>query len=114
MIAASQKWETIHEPTAWVRTTAARKLCKSNHQLLPTTLLDDSAAQPTRSEPDLAVFSEEQQWVLSLLRQLPSAQRIITALYYDGLPAEEIAEAAGRPAATVRSYLRHAAEPSRR
>jgi RNA polymerase sigma-70 factor (ECF subfamily) len=108
MIAAWQKWETIHEPAAWVRTTAVRKLWKNNQQLLPTTPLDDSTAQPARSEPDLAVFSEEQQRVLTLLRQLPPTQRIITALYYDGLSTEEIAEATRRPAATVRSHLRHA------
>jgi len=65
-------------------------------------------AQPAPSGLDLAVFSEEQQRVLSLLRQLPPAQRIITALYYDGLSAEEIAGATGKPAATVRSHLRHA------
>jgi RNA polymerase sigma factor (sigma-70 family) len=106
MINAWQKWETIHEPTAWVRTTAIRKLQKGKRQLPPTTALDESAADPEGT--DLAVFSEEQRRVLSLLRQLPTAQRTITALYYDGLSAEEIAEVTGKPATTVRSHLRHA------
>jgi RNA polymerase sigma-70 factor (ECF subfamily) len=108
MIAAWQKWETIHEPAAWVRTTAARKLWKSSQQLPPAAPIDDSTAHPASSEQDLAVFSEEQQRVLRLLRQLPPAQRSIAALYYDGLSADEIAQATGRPAATVRSHLRHA------
>jgi RNA polymerase sigma factor (sigma-70 family) len=108
MIAAWQKWESIREPAAWVRTIAARKLWKINRQQLTAAQLDEGIAQPAASEPDLAVFSEEQQRVLSLLRQLPAAQRVITALYYDGLTAEEIAAATGRPAATVRSHLRHA------
>lgn len=35
-------------------------------------------------------------------------ERTVAALYYDGLSAEEIAKASGKPAATVRSHLRHA------
>jgi RNA polymerase sigma-70 factor (ECF subfamily) len=54
------------------------------------------------------VFAEEQRRVLSLLQQLPAAQRVVAALYYDGLSTEEIAAVSGKPAATVRSHLRHA------
>jgi RNA polymerase sigma-70 factor (ECF subfamily) len=108
MIAAWQKWQAIREPTAWVRTTATRKLWKINHQQLAATPLDEHSAPLPVSEPDLAVFSEEQQQVLSLLRRLPQAQRTVAALYYDGLTAEEIAVATGKPATTVRSHLRHA------
>lgn len=108
MIAAWQKWETIREPAAWVRTTAIRRLWKTSQQPLPAALPDDGTARPVQGEPDPAVFSEEQQRVLALLRQLPPAQRVIAALYYDGLTAEEIASATGKPAATVRSHLRHA------
>jgi RNA polymerase sigma factor (sigma-70 family) len=106
MILAWQKWETIHEPTAWVRTTATRKLWKGNRQPPSTALLAESTTDANGT--DLAVFSEEQRRVLSLLRQLPTAQRTVAALYYDGLSAEEIAKASGKPAATVRSHLRHA------
>jgi RNA polymerase sigma factor (sigma-70 family) len=108
MIAAWRKWDSIREPAAWVRTTATRKLWKSNHQRPVTTPLDENTAELTASEPNLAVFSEEQQQVLSLLRQLPRTQRIVAALYYDGLAAEEIAILTGGQAATVRSNLRHA------
>ena len=108
MIAAWQKWESIREPAAWIRTTATRKLWKSNQQQLAATPLYESTARATAIEPDLAVFSAEQQRVLGLLRRLPAAQRVITALYYDGSTAEEIAVAIGKSAATVRSHLRHA------
>jgi RNA polymerase sigma factor (sigma-70 family) len=73
-----------------------------------TTPLDENTAQLPVSEPDLAVFSEEQQQVLHRLRRLPPAQRMVAALYYDGLTAEEIAATTGKPATTVRSHLRHA------
>jgi len=108
MIAAWQNWESIREPAAWVRTTAIRTLWKHNHQQPLTTQLDVSTPQPPGSEPDLMVFAEEQRQVLSLLRRLPTAQRTVAALYYDGLPIEEIATVTGKPAATVRSHLRHA------
>lgn len=108
MIAAWQSWQTIREPAAWVRTTATRKLWKRNHQQLTTMSLDENTAQLPVSEPDLAVFSEEQQKVIGLLRRLPQAQRTVAALHYDGLTSEEIAVATRKPATTVRSHLRHA------
>jgi RNA polymerase sigma-70 factor (ECF subfamily) len=114
MIAAWQKWESIHNPAAWVRTTAVRKLWKSNRHRPNATPLDETTAQLPVSDQDLAVFSEEQQRVLGLLRQLPPAQRAVAALYYDGLAAEEIAMVTGKPTATVRSHLRHARTNLRR
>ena len=108
MIAVWQNWESIREPTAWARTTATRKLWKINQHRLATTPLDETTTQLPVSDPDLAVFSEEQQQVLGLLRQLPPAQRVVTALHYDGLTAEEIAIVTRKPTATIRSHLRHA------
>jgi RNA polymerase sigma factor (sigma-70 family) len=107
MIAAWRKWPSIREPAAWVRTTATRKLWRSNHRRPVMTSLDEGTVQLPAGESDLAVFCERQQ-VLSLLRRLPQAQRTIAALYYDGLTAEEIAIATGKQANTVRSNLRHA------
>jgi RNA polymerase sigma factor (sigma-70 family) len=106
MIAAWQSWESIREPTAWVRTTALRALWKHNH-LEPTAAPLEETAMPG-SDPDLMVFAEEQRRVLGLLQQLPAAQRVVAALYYDGLSMAEIAAVSGKPAATVRSHLRHA------
>ncbi len=107
LIAAWQKWECIREPAAWVRTTAVRKLWKRSHQ--PAALpLEENAVHLATSDSDLAMFSEEQLQVLSLLRQLPETQRTVAALYYDGLTIAEIAAVTGKPASTVRSHLRHA------
>jgi RNA polymerase sigma factor (sigma-70 family) len=107
MIAAWQSWESIREPTAWVRTAALRELWKHNRLQPLAAPLEQTPAMPG-SEPDLMVFAEEQRRVLGLLQQLPAAQRMVAALYYDGLSMEEIAAVSGKPAATVRSYLRHA------
>jgi RNA polymerase sigma factor (sigma-70 family) len=113
-IAARQQWETIREPAAWVRTTAARTLWKHNRRQQHASPLNETTPQPT-ADPDLAIFADEQQRILGLLRGLPPAQRTVIALFYDGLTATEIAGLTGRPVATVRSHLRHArASPSRR
>jgi hypothetical protein len=53
-------------------------------------------------------FEDEQRQVLRLLRTLPTGQRAVTALYYDGLNCEEIAEVLGKKPVTVRSNLRYA------
>lgn len=108
MIAAWQQWGSIHEPAAWVRTTALRKLWKHNRQQRFASPLGEATLEPAGGEPDLAVFSSEQQQVLSLLRRLPDAQRTVAALYYDGLSIGEIVKATGKPATTIRSHLRHA------
>jgi RNA polymerase sigma factor (sigma-70 family) len=107
MIAAWQSWESIREPTAWVRTAALRTLWKHDHRQPLAAPLEEPPAI-AGSEPDLMVFAEEQRRVLGLLQQLPAAQRVVAALYYDGLSIEEIAAVSGKPAATVRSHLRHA------
>ncbi len=107
MIAVWQKWESIHEPAAWVRTTAIRKLWKLR-QRQPELPLEENAVRLPAGGSDLTVFSEEQQWIVRLLRQLPDAQRTVAALHYDGLNTEEIAAVTGKPANTVRSHLRHA------
>jgi RNA polymerase sigma factor (sigma-70 family) len=107
MIAAWRNWESIREPSAWVRTTALRALWKHDH-LVPAAAPLQEPASPPGSEPDLLIFADEQRRVLSLLRRLPAAQRTVAALYYDGLTVPEIAGAMGKPAATVRSLLRHA------
>lgn len=97
MIAAWQKWESIREPAAWVRTTAVRKLWR-HRQHQPELPLEENAVLLPAGESDLAIFTEEQQQVVRLLRQLPDAQRTVAALHYDGLTTDEIAAATGKPA----------------
>jgi RNA polymerase sigma-70 factor (ECF subfamily) len=107
MILALRRWDTIEEPASWVRTVAARKYWRLAKSRQPTVLLDEVMAEPS-DDRDLGIFAEEQQHVLRLLRGLPERQRIVVALYYDGLTTTEIAELTGTSAATVRSNLRHA------
>lgn len=108
MILAWKQWESIREPAAWVRTTAVRAFWKharaQRHQMVS---LDEAFPEPV-ADPDLSIFAEEQRQVLSLLRKLPSRQRTVAALFYDGLSCEEIAELIEKPPVTVRSHLRHA------
>jgi RNA polymerase sigma factor (sigma-70 family) len=108
MIAAWRQWESIREPAAWIRTTAIRTFWKHNRQHQPAPLPGEPTPQPAITDPDLAIFADEQRWILSLLRGLPPAQRTVTALFFDGLSAPEIADITGKPVATVRSHLRHA------
>jgi RNA polymerase sigma factor (sigma-70 family) len=108
MVLAWRQWESIREPDAWVRTVAVRAYLKqARAQRSQAAPLDESAREPA-ADPDLGVFAEQQQHVLSLLRGLPAGQRTIAALFYDGLTCEEIGELVGKPPATVRSQLRHA------
>lgn len=108
MILAWQKWASIHKPSAWVSTTAARiflkkKALRKKDQMVA---LEEAVAQS--NDLETMMFDDGQQEVLRLLRALPNDQRCITALYYDGLSYDEIAEVTHKPIATVRSQLRHA------
>lgn len=107
MIGAWKQWDGLREPAAWVRTVAFRaywKLARAKRSVLP---LDESTPE-VPIDSDLSIFTEEQQHVLDALRNLPPQQRTVTALFYDGLACEEIAELLGKSPATVRSHLRHA------
>jgi RNA polymerase sigma factor (sigma-70 family) len=108
MIPAWNQWDSIREPAAWVRTVAVRsylRMVRTRGTQMVT--LDESVPDPVRND-GLGSFEEEQRQVLRLLRALPSGQRAVTALYYDGLNCEEIAAVLGKTAATVRSNLRYA------
>jgi RNA polymerase sigma factor (sigma-70 family) len=109
LILAWRKWDSISEPAAWVRTTASRIFWRrARKRCNQVVLLGDEIADQAATETDLAVFTEEQQNVLRLLRALPARQRAVAALYYDGMSYEEIADLLGSQPNTVRSQLRHA------
>jgi RNA polymerase sigma factor (sigma-70 family) len=108
MTAAWRQWEEIREPAAWLRIAALRAFWKHNRQQVPTALLQEITQRPAADDPDLAVFADEQRWVLALLRALAPEQRTAAALFYDGLTVCEIAALTSKPTATVRSHLRHA------
>jgi RNA polymerase sigma factor (sigma-70 family) len=108
MILAWQRWESIREPTAWVRTTAVRALWRHTRKDRYRTVDLQQAIEHPSADPELGIFGEEQQRVLCLLRALPEGQARVAALFYDGLSCEEIAGLTSRPPATIRSQLRHA------
>jgi RNA polymerase sigma factor (sigma-70 family) len=108
MVLAWKKWNSIHEPAAWVRTVAVRRwwsLVRTGRYAVP---LDGSVSEPA-VESDLGIFAEKQH-VLNLFRRLPPKQRMVVGLYYDGASCKEIAELLTMSPATVRSNLRHARE----
>lgn len=105
MILAWKRWDTIGEPTAWVRTVAVRAYWKLLRTRTLTVPLDESTPEPV-SNSDLDMFGEQEQ-VLQLIRGLPPRQRTVIALYYDGSTCKKITELTGMPEGTVRSHLRH-------
>jgi RNA polymerase sigma factor (sigma-70 family) len=108
MLEACQKWKEIRTPSPWVRKVAIRAYLKAARTVKRTFPLMEAQADRPVMDPDLAIFHEEQQQVMTLIRQLPEEQRKVTALYYDNVGTDEIARLLGKPEATVRSLLRHA------
>ncbi len=106
MLLAWKHWDTIGEPAAWVNTVAVRGYWRLARRRQQEVSLNEAVLEP--ADPGLGIFTEEQQQVLCLLRQLPAQQRNVAALFYDGMAMEEIAELVGVSPATVRSHLRHA------
>ena len=108
MILAWEKWESVRDPAAWIRTVAVRAYIKrARARGNQAVSLEESAYEPA-ADGDLGIFAAEQQHVLRLLRGLPPGQRTVAALFYDGLTCEEIAELVERSPGTVRSQLRNA------
>jgi RNA polymerase sigma factor (sigma-70 family) len=107
MILAWRQWDTLQDPAAWVRAVAIRTYWKLARARQKTALMDEFAPEAI-VDADLTVFTEEQQHVLRVLRNLPPQQRTIVALSYDGLTYEEIADLLGKSSSTVRSHMRYA------
>jgi len=107
MVKAWQKWESIEKPRAWVCKVAYRTYLKRVRARDRQAISWDESTYEPAVESELSIFSDGQQ-VLQMLRALPPGQRTIAACFYDGLTCEEIAELVQKPAATVRSQLRHA------
>jgi RNA polymerase sigma factor (sigma-70 family) len=108
MTAACQKWAEIRAPRPWVRKVAMRAYLHAAGAAKATSPLEEAHAEPSASDLYLAIFHEEQQLVMTLIRQLPEQQWKVTALYYDGLRTDKIARLLGKPDSTVRSLLRYA------
>jgi RNA polymerase sigma factor (sigma-70 family) len=104
MCVAYKKWESIDNPHAYVRTVAIRKLIreierKRREQPTPS---DDGAES---GEPTGQEIWEQQEWVSSILEQLPAAQRQVLQCVVDELKPAEIAILLGKRAEAVRQSL---------
>jgi RNA polymerase sigma factor (sigma-70 family) len=104
-------WDQIRSPRAWVRKVAftsylrhAEKVRKENPVPEPGELMTGRV----NSTEENCQERQEEWLVITIMRQLPPEQRKVTALFYDDLSLDEIAEVVGKPTATVRSLLRHA------
>jgi RNA polymerase sigma-70 factor (ECF subfamily) len=108
MLEALVHWDKIGEPVPWLRTVVLRKywaLARNRKLEVP---LEEAGVDDPVTGSDLGIYADEEQQVLRVLRELPSQQRAVTALCYDGMETHEIAELVGISPATVRSHLRHA------
>ncbi|MFI6876331.1 RNA polymerase sigma factor [Streptomyces sp. NPDC050400] len=106
-------WGDIDDPRSWVRLVGRRTAIRLHERearqrrLLAEASRQDSAV-PGHDPDQRAQERNEEDAVLAALRSLPEAQRAVMAWHFDGFDAEEIAAFVGKPAATVRSHLRHA------
>lgn len=101
------KWETVRNPSAWLRKVAFRIF-------LRMAVDDELPLEPHFDGPGLfsaserIEFREEEQAVLAALRQLPPTQLEVFALYYDQFEIREIAELLQMKEAAVRQNLSRA------
>lgn len=98
------KWNTIRSPRAWLRTVAFRQMLRQPAEY-PLDAHSEPSVLPASSPLELR---EQEQQVLSALRQLPLAQRQVMALVYDQFSCQEIAEITGKNEAAVRKNIERA------
>lgn len=111
MTQAFKAWDLIRSPRAWVRKAAFTSYVRRAESMRRESPVPEAGTLMTgRVSSTESIHQEKQEeWrVIAIMRQLPPQQRKVAALFYDGLLLEEIAEVTGKPAATVRSLLRHA------
>jgi RNA polymerase sigma-70 factor, ECF subfamily len=99
-----RRWDTITNPPAYLRKVAFHLAIRRPYEIPHHDLATSQA--PARSDAPSPL--EERHVVLEALRQLPSQQQAVFALFFDDQPIPDIAEALDISAATVRSHLRHA------
>ena len=98
--AAATHWDTIHEPSAYLRRAVinrANDVHRRSFRTTPVVAARDSPGEPAVDET----------WLL--VQALPMAQRTVVVLrFYEDLGLNEIASLLERSASTVRSDLRRA------
>ncbi len=91
-------------PRAWLRTVAFRQMLRQ-----PAEYSLDAHSEPSVLPASSSLeLREQEQRVLSVLRQLPLAQRQVIALIYDQFSCQEIAEITGKNEAAVRKNIERA------
>jgi RNA polymerase sigma factor (sigma-70 family) len=101
-----RRWEKVDHPYAYARKAALRSVFKSRERSgreLQREVLQGAVAV-SREDRGLTAW-EDREWVMSLLGQLPSAQREVMACVVDQFTPAETAQLLGRTPAAVRRAL---------
>lgn len=112
MLTACQKWSTLRNPRAYVRTAAVHTA--TNQAIRDRQRTERSIrggwATPEHSDPFAEIDErlDAEPRLLALLKLLPPKQRLVLAWHIDGFSNTEIADILQMPVATVASHLRHA------
>ena len=116
MTEVAQRWDTIRNPRAYVRTVARNAYYKMNvdeaklrspNSGMTRVDLDPDAMVDTEVLEEWIITLTEVDAVLNVIQKLPERQRETLALYLSGMSPLEISQQLGRNPATVRSNLRH-------
>lgn len=115
MTQAYERWATILDPRAWVRSVAKRMASRLwQQEALQQQRAVVAAERRDTMEPEPLdpyrqwELKEDQRAILDALRALPQRQQEVMAWSLDGFRPAEIAEHLDMAPATVRSHLRHA------
>jgi RNA polymerase sigma factor (sigma-70 family) len=101
----------IKWPASYVKTAAVRFHLREqsrNHRRLERTPVESPIGEDALDPCSVALASEDESYVMELLRRLPSRQAEVLALAVDGLTSAEIGRLLGRSPSTIRSNLMHA------
>ena len=108
MIEVLQRWDSVHNPRAYVRRAAISNAIKDRERGLKRIrerLIQRGDVPPEHDlDPGLMVW-EQQEWVRLLLQSLPPAQQEVLACMVDMFTQQEIAQLLGKTKAAVRQNL---------
>lgn len=95
------KWDTVHNPRAWLRVVAFRQMLRQAQAEYP---IDTSTVQQlvVPSASWQLELREEERAVIAALHQLPPTQRRVFVLIYENFSYREIAEIMNISEAAVR------------
>jgi RNA polymerase sigma-70 factor (ECF subfamily) len=108
MIEAYRKWDTIDSPRSWIRTVASRKWWRRSERNEQEVSIDEAPESHPLLSQQASAEIEVGHTFLTMVRDLPVAQRQVLAWTYDGYQPTEIAALLNKDPATIRSTLRDA------